>query len=152
MNKNIAIINTFIDNNYDQQVLALLNDVLKTFKDVNADVYTTSMNLLIPDKRFSILPIYEAKYFNGKAIVWDLITLDLVYGFPNLSEIIYLHNNTIPWRDNKNVGYSVWEKLFLNDKLKMIISDKNIYDIFQLTWNTGIFIESINSKVLYDTI
>ena len=152
MNKNIAIINTFIGNAYDQQILALLNDLSKTFKDVNADIYTTSMNLLIPDKKFSILPIYEAKYFNGKAIVWDLISLDLVYGFPNLSEIIYLHNNTIPWRDNKNVGYSAWEKLFVNDKLKMIISDKNVYDIFQLTWNTGIFIESINSKVLYENI
>jgi hypothetical protein len=152
MNKNIAIINTFIGNSYDQKIIMLLNDLLQNYKDVNGNIYTTSMNILIPDKKFGILPIYEAKYFYGKAIVWDLITLDLALGFPNLSEVIYIHNNTIPWRDNTNISYKAWEKLFTNPKLKILISEKNIYDIFKLTWNTGDFIESINTKVIYETI
>lgn len=152
MNKNIAIINTAVASSYDQNIVSLINNVLEAHKDINGDIYTTTMNVPVPNKRFGILPIYEAKYFKGKAIVWDFITLDLVYGFPNISEIIYIHNNTIPWRENSNISYRVWSKLFLNKKLKFIISDNNIYEIFKLTWNIGTLVDKINEKVVYETI
>jgi hypothetical protein len=152
MNKNIAIINTAIQNSYDQQVLNLVNEILCVNKNIDANLYTTTINVGINNKKFGILPIYEAKYFYGKAIVWDPITLDLVYGFPNLSEIIYIHNNTIPWRENPNMSYKVWDRLFINKKLNLLISDKNIYEIFRLTWNTGTLIESIDSRTIYEAI
>lgn len=152
MNKNIAIINTAVTTSYDQNIISLINNILKTYKDINADIYTTTMNFAVADKKFGVLPIYEAKYFKGKAIVWDFITLDLVYGFPNISEIIYIHNNTIPWRDNPNIAYKVWSKLFLNNRLKLLVSDNNIYEIFRLTWNTGTLTEKINEKAIYEAI
>lgn len=152
MNKNIAVINTIINSPQDQNILVLINDMLKINKHMNANVYTTAMNMTIPNKKFGILPIYEGKYFQGKAIVWDLISLNLVYGFPNISEIIYLHNNTIPWRDSPNIGYKVWDNLFINSKLKMIITDPNIYEIFKLTWDSGIYIETMDTKTLYENI
>lgn len=152
MNKNIAIINTSIGTSYDQQIITLMNETVHSYKNINAAVYTTSMNIAIPQKKFSVLPLYEAKYFNGKAIVWDIISLDLVYGFPNISEILYIHNNTIPWRENSHIAYKVWEKLFTNSKTKILITDKNIYEIFRLTWNTGIFQETIDSRIIYESI
>lgn len=152
MNKNIAIINTSVTTTYDQNIISLINNLLDKYRDVNANIYTTTMNLSITNKKFGILPIYEAKYFKGKAIIWDFVTLDLVYGFPNISEIIYIHNNTIPWRDNPNIGYGVWSKLFLNSRLKILISENNIYNIFKLTWNIGTLTDQINEKVIYEAI
>lgn len=152
MNKNIAIINSIITTPYDKQILDMINSMLAENKDINADVYTTSMNISMPNKKFGILPIYEAKYFKGTAIVWDLITLDLVHGFPNLSEVIYIHSNTIPWRENSNVTYKTWENLFVNNKLKTIISDQNIHEIFRLTWRTGVLVQSIDNRTIYETI
>lgn len=152
MNKNIAIINSIITSPYDQKMLDLINSLISQNKDINANVYTTSINISIPNKKFGILPIYEAKYFKGTAVVWDLISLDLIRGFPNLSDVIYIHNNTIPWRENSNITYKTWENLFVRDKLKIIISDQNIYEIFKLTWKTGIFLESIDNRTIYETI
>lgn len=152
MNKNIAIINTSIANDYDQSIISIINNMLGLYEDINADVYTTTINFSVDNKKFGILPIYEAKYFKGKAVIWDLLTLDLVHGFPNISEIIYIHNNTVPWRDNTSISYKMWSKLFLNSRLKILISDKNIHEIFKLTWNIGTMVESIEEKVIYEAI
>lgn len=150
--KNIGLIKISTNTNDDFSMLNLATNLYTENDDINISLFTTLFDNDAYGKRISILPIHEAKYFVGTAIVWDLITLDLVTGFPNLKKILYIHNNSIPWRENPNSLYSVWQKLFENKRIETIITNNNIYDIFRLTWDTGTLIPELNSKVLYEKL
>lgn len=150
--KNLAIINTIISNSYDNTCLNVLNSMLHQHNDINASVFTTAFNINMPTKKFNILPIYEARYCGGICIVWDLISLELVLGFPNLQKIVYLHDNTIPWRKGQNISYAIWDKLFLNDKTQILISDSQIAEIFKLTFGIGKSISSLDPEVIYEEL
>lgn len=149
---NIGFIKTSINTQYDQNIIELIHPLKTIDSSVNINIFSINYDLNATNKTFTVLPVYECKYFFGNLVVWDPVTLDLVLNFPNIRKIVYIHDNSIPWRINPNVSYKTWEKLFDNTKTQILITDKYIADIFRLTWGTGQFIETINPQVLYEKL
>ena len=123
MSKNIGCFVLEINNDQHKQLMQLMNAVAFQ-NDINFSVFTLDYNVILgSQKYFTVLPIYEAKYYFGKMFVFDLASLDLIVRFPNIEEILYYQNDQYPWVLNPNVPKAVWDKLFSNNKIK-VLTDK----------------------------
>ena len=103
------------------------------------------------NKRFSVLPIYEAKYQYGNFFVWDILSLELCISFPNVNKIFYFQNNNIPWIKAFNINYQDWSQLFDNPKVDIITDDMTTKELFDLAWKQIRTID-ITSEALYEIV
>lgn len=139
---------TEIDNN----ILSVFSSIGDIDKLADLKLFTVLYDLNITPKNFSVLPIYESKYSYNDILVWDLLSLELVIDFPNISRIFYIQDNNIPWYSNSTIPYSTWSKLFDNDKVTIITTNKTISDIFRLTYKECQLLNTISTEKLYEII
>jgi hypothetical protein len=152
MNKQISALTIKAQSQEDYDIIKTINGLNSLDSSINTKLFTLSFDLLIPNKKLSILPIFEARYNYGSIITWDLLSLELVKNFPNVSNIIYIQGDSIPWL-NANIPYSNWSELFENNKIHVVTKNKEIKEIFSLTWNTRVYdFNYLNEKELYDFI
>lgn len=152
MSKQIASISIELKSENDKNIVELMNLVALN-NDINLKMFTT--NCEIPTKtpkRFSILPIYEAKYYYGSAFVWDLMTLELVVDFPNIDKIFFYQNQNLPWRTFRQNQYSFWEKFYNNDRIEIFTTEKDIYEVLGLIWKSPKLIQEISPQSIGDLI
>jgi len=152
MNKQILALSISAGTEQDLNIISMLNETIAADPAANLKLFTTKYDLLIPNKRFCVLPIYEAKYSHGTIVVWDLLSLELVLDFPNLDSIIYLQDSNLPWSNSHNIEYSVWSKFFDNPKIKIITDSPEVSEILSLTWKKPTLLENINPESLYANI
>jgi hypothetical protein len=83
-----------------------------------------------------ILPLSYSKYYNGDIVVFDIASLLIAVNNIN-SKNIYFYAQNIPWQISYN-NYADWERIFRNDKLKIIAANEDIHDIYSIVWNNSI--------------
>jgi hypothetical protein len=150
--KNISALNIVTQVGIDEPIIKLFASLALIDKSLNLSLFTSAYNLNIQNKRFSVLPIYEAKYHKSCFFVWDLLSLELVLEFPNTQKIVYYQNQNIPWADNKNIPYFAWANIFDNDRVTVITDDPIVNEIFSLTWKSPVFINEMDSEKLYEIL
>lgn len=153
MRKNIGCFVLEINNDQHKQLMQLMN-VIAFQNDINFSVFTLDYSIILnSQKYFTILPIYEAKYYFGKMFVLDLASLDLVVRFPNLEQIIYYQNEQYPWILNPNIPSTVWDKLFSHKKIKIITDKPSVKQEMDKRFNIDCFLLSaITPEVLCDVV
>lgn len=132
--------------------LLMLINKWTTEKGYNTNIFTSKNDAIVPDQKFAILPIYEAKYSDHVMICWDILSLQLCLDFPRIEKIIYLQNDQIPWMQQNNIEYKLWSNIFDDPRLAVVSTDEEIINIFRLTWNKGIFIESLDSEKFHELL
>jgi hypothetical protein len=152
MNKQILALTISANTDQDNNIMSMLNAMIGIDPALNLKLFTTKYDLLIPNKCFCVLPIYEAKYSYGTVVVWDLLSLELVLDFPNLESIVYLQDSTPPWAGNASVPYSNWSHFFDSPKVQVITDNPETAEIFALTWHRPNLLENINPESLYENI
>jgi hypothetical protein len=150
--KNISALNIVTQVGFDEALIKLFNDLHYKDRSLNLSLFTSSYGINIQNKKFSVLPLYEAKYHKSSFFVWNLLSLELVLEFPNTQKIIYYQNQEIPWADNKNIPYLAWSNIFDNDKVTVITDDPIVNEIFTLTWKPPVFIDNLDSEKLYEIL
>jgi hypothetical protein len=136
----------------DNDILSVFSSISDIDKSANLKLFTVLYDLNISPKNFSVLPIYESKYSYNDILVWDLLSLELVIDFPNIKRVFYIQDNNIPWYMNNTVPYSTWSRLFGNDKVTIISTNKTISDIFNLTYKECKLLETISAEKLYEIL
>ncbi len=152
MNNNISVISITLNPGQDEMMLKWLDSLSIMDKSLNLSVFTSFYNINQPQKRFTVLPLYEAKYHTGIAITWDLLSLELILDFPNISKIVYYQNNSFPWLQNRHISYAAWAKLFNNDRVSVLVDDPTIQQIFALTWKKPHLITEMTPEKLYEVL
>ena len=150
--KNISALSITVNPGLDENLLSIFDELYNIDKFINLNLFTTSYNINKQNKRFSVLPIYEAKYYSGTLLVWNLLSLELTLDFPNLTKIVYYQNNDIPWSTNKSIPYVAWARLFENPKVSMIVDNPTVHEIFKLTWKEPTLITDITPETLYEVL
>jgi hypothetical protein len=84
-----------------------------------------------------ILHLSHAKFFYGKLFVFDLAGLFISKHFTNISKR-YLYTNDIPWIKSSTTPYSNWLNMYNHDNLDIIVSDQQLYDIYNIAWKKPI--------------
>ena len=150
--KNISALNIVTQPGIDEEPLSLFNKICYINRSLNLSLFTSSYNMAIQNKTFSILPLYEAKYHKSSFFVWNLLSLELVLEFPNTEKIVYYQNQNIPWSENKTIPYIAWANLFDNNKVTVVTDDPVVNEIFTLTWKQPIFINDLDAEKLYEIL
>ena len=149
---NISALNIVTQSGLDEPLLRVFNDLFYVNRSVNLSLFTSSYGLNFPNKRFSVLPLYEAKYHKSAFFTWNLLSLDLLLEFPNTQNIVYYQNKEITWSQNKNIPYSAWAKIFDTNRVTVVTDDPMVNEIFTLTWKPPVFINEFNAEKLYETL
>jgi hypothetical protein len=152
MNNNISAISITINPGHDELMLKWLDSLSSINKSLNLSVFSSSYNVNQPLKKFTVLPLYEAKYHTGTAFVWDLLSLELILDFPNIHKIVYYQNNNLPWLQNRYIGYAAWAKIFDNDRVSIMVDNPTIQQIFKLTWKEPHLINEMTPEKLYEVL
>lgn len=111
--------------------MQLLNHKLE-----NQYVCFTYNNDLITNKlHVPILPITEAKFWNGKIFIFDLEAVDIVKNFTNITDIFY-YIDSAEWMNYSHINYFDLKNIYEeNTKIKIIASNNDIYTKYQKCWN-----------------
>jgi hypothetical protein len=149
---NISLIKPAIYTDIDKTIINGFVDLSTESKDINLSLFTTSLDANIPNKNFPVLPLYESKYEYGTAIVWDIITLDLVKNFPNYNKILFFLTHEVPWFDNRHINVSVWTELFINDRIEIYILSPTMCELFNLTFGKGSYLSNLNKETLNEIL
>jgi len=136
----------------DSSIIDSFNELCNIDDSINLNLFTTMCNIPLGIANLNVLPIHEAKYFYGNMIVWSMLDLELCINFPNLSNLIMINNDTIPWTSDQTTPYSIWRNIFTNKKIHVFIKDPNIAEIFKLTWNLGELVNYKNAGELYEKL
>lgn len=153
MRKNVGCFVLEINNDQYKQLMQLVNHIAVQ-SDINFSVFTLDYGVVLnSQKYFTILPIYEAKYYFGKMFVFDLASLDLVVRFPNIEQIIYYQNDAYPWVLNPNVPQAVWDKLFGDKRIKIITDKLSVKQEMDKRFSIDCsLLQTINPEALYNVI
>lgn len=101
----------------------------------------------IDTKNIPLLHIKQAKFFDGDIFVFDLIGLMLIKNFPNIKNKYYFASN-IPW-EQTDLTFTQWSEIFNQPNLNIIAHNKNIYNVFDITWKKPLGIsETFNYESL----
>jgi hypothetical protein len=152
MNKQISALSISLSSKYDELVMSLINSLSNMDSFLDIKLFTTSCDIVVPNKKYSILPIFEGKYSKNPMIVWDLLSLELALQFPNIPSIIYIQDKNIPWIKNREVPYSVWNNFFNNDKVKIVSSHPMVAEVFEMTWKKTILLTPIKTESFYEIL
>jgi len=154
MSKNLGCFLFDVVTDQEKEILSLFNNLLEKNPNINGCLFTTNyQNTINQLKRFSIFPLYEAKYYYGDVLVWDIISLDIVKSFPNVEKIFYFQGPYLPWTGNTHLEYSMWESLFCNPKITVISNLTEVKEIFDLVWSTKCeLIKTMNAESLYEVV
>jgi hypothetical protein len=151
-NLQLSLIKNYIVEN-DLIIIDHLYKILTLDTSINIKIFSTNNHIPSQSTHYTILPIYEAKYAYDIALVWDLLSLELVLGFPNLQKILYFQLDELPWVGHGYMPYSSWNTFFNNDKITVITDDIIKQDMFRSTWNDKtININKLNLKELYEIL
>lgn len=150
--KNISVLNITTQPGFDEQLLKVFNDLFYIDRSSNLSLFTSSYGVNVQNKRFSVLPIYEAKYHKSSFFVWNLLSLELVLQFPNVQKVVYYQNQDIPWSQNKNMPYAAWANIFDTNRVTVVTDDAMVNEIFSLTWKPPVFINDFTSEKLYEIL
>lgn len=125
-----------ISNSHTYSRLEELFSYLHRYSLGNQYVCFSYNNNIISNKlHIPILPITEAKFWNGKMFVFNLEAVDIVKNFTNVSDIFYYIDRD-EWSDYIHLNYfdlkGVYEE---NTKIKVIASNHDIYHKYQKCWN-----------------
>lgn len=81
-----------------------------------------------------MLPLSEAKFYNGNLFVFDLDGASLSRNFPNLNKIFY-YIDSIEWINFNHTNYFDLRHIYTeNDKIKIIAQNINIDIIYKQCW------------------
>lgn len=152
MSKHICIIAIELKNDNDRDIIEVANQIASRY---NLDIKIFTTNCSVPTKtpkRLTILPIHEAKYYTGIAIVWDLMTLELCANFCNLHKILFYQGDVLPWTTFRQNQSFFWENFYDNDKIQVFTCNSDIHKILSLTWREPRLIENISPKNIGDLI
>jgi len=134
MNKKLSALSIQPKTEYDAAMISWFNSLATIDSTINLKLFCSSFDILNSEKKFAVLPIYEAKYEYGNFFVWDILSLELAIDFPNINKIYYFQNNNLPWTKAFNISYNDWANLYDNEKVHIITNDTNVQEIFSLTW------------------
>jgi hypothetical protein len=156
MRKNIGSVLVETKSENDFNILHLLNSIAVR-KDVNFSLFTADFSMpMNQPKFFTVLPLHESKFYFGTLIVWDMVTLDMVTtprAYPNVDKIIFYQNGQVPWMNNRNMPYGLWNKLYNNSKVQMFTDHLGVKEILANTWNTKCsFLHQITPEALYEIL
>lgn len=154
MSRNLGCFLFDVVNDAEKEILTLFNSLLAYNPDINGSLFTSNyQNVIHQLKKFSVFPTYDAKYYYGDMLVWDVISLDMVRQFPNLNKIFYFQGPALPWMGNTHIEYKMWEKLFCNPKITIITNNKDIKDVYDHVWSSECkLLQQINWESLYEAI
>lgn len=137
----------------DLTIIDHLYKILILDTSVNIKIFSTNSHIPLKSTHYTILPIYEAKYTYGIALVWDMMSLELVLEFPNLEKILYFQLDDLPWIGHGYMPYKSWDLLFNNKKITIITDDSIKQDMLRSTWNDKVInIDKLNLKELYEIL
>ena len=151
INKQLSALSIHPQSEYDGAMLSWFNSLYNIDPNINLKLFSSCCDILNINKRFSVLPIYEAKYQYGNFFVWDILSLELCISFPNVNKIFYFQNNNIPWIKAFNINYQYWSQLFDNPKVDIITDDMTTKELFDLAWKQIRTID-ITSEALYEIV
>jgi hypothetical protein len=151
MNKKLSAIAIHPQSEYDSSMISWFNSLNDIDRSINLKFFSSSFDIVNADKKFPILPIYEAKYEYGNFFVWDILSLELAINFPNINKIYYFQNKDIPWTKIYNINYEDWSQLFDNPKVEILTHDATIQEIFNLSWKP-IKLLDVTPEALYEII
>jgi hypothetical protein len=80
-----------------------------------------------------ILPLNQAKFFNGDLFLLDTVSLMLTKDFPNVERKFFYTNSPV-WQEAYNT-YELWLSLLDQKNLHHIVTDQKLSDIFEICWN-----------------
>lgn len=151
MRKNIGCVIIQAGEN-QKDILGLMN-VIADADNINMSVFSLDYGTVLETiKKYTVYPLYEAKYYHGNVFSWDLITTDLVVRFPNIKTIFY-YLNELPWMKSTNTSYKVWNNIFNNNKVQVFTDKPEIKQILDLTWNKNCkLINQVNAESLYEML
>jgi len=104
----------------------------------------------ISDKFIPILPIMQAKFFEGNLLVFNIESVNMCKDFINIQNI-FLYTNNIFWIKTPHINHFVLKDIYQNiSNLKVITSSQEVADTYQSVWTTQCII--INGELNYDKI
>jgi hypothetical protein len=133
INKDIGFIvsNNHIYNNLHNLFLELIqNDPVNQYLcfTYNNSINTNKLNM-------PILPLSEAKFWQGRLFVFDLEVIDIVKNFPGIDQIYYFLQHP-EWMNYAQVNHFDLRNIYAeNEKISVIAQNYNIYNIYQRCWN-----------------
>lgn len=103
------------------------------------------------NKNVPLLPLNQAKYFDGDLFLLDSISLMMSKQFP-LAKRRYLYVDSIIWQDNYNT-YELWNNLLTQDNMHYIVTNQKIADLIEICWSKKSHImEHFNAKEIIDVL
>lgn len=82
-----------------------------------------------------VLPISEAKFWNGNLFVFNLEIMDIIKNFSGIQKIYYYLDNP-EWVNYASINYFDLKNIYAeNDKISVIAKNNNLYNIYQRCWN-----------------
>ena len=131
----------------DINIIKLVEDISNTCPDKEICIFNSYCNIALPNK-VPVLHLVHAKFFYGDLIITDMVSALMSQKFPNIQNI-YFYSNTIPWINQQNTMYSQWDDLINSDKIKIIASNQQIYDIFTICYKQPI---GISENLKYEEL
>lgn len=104
------------------------------------------------NKKFPILHINQAKYFDGYLLVFDTKSTIISKTFPAPKKQ-FLYVDEASWSKDGSIPVLFWHSIFLNPNIILIASNESIKDLLTLCWDPPVSImPNINAKDLYESI
>lgn len=104
----------------------------------------------IKHKFVPVLPLIQAKFFEGNLLVFDTESIIISKNFTNIKNI-YLYTNNVLWINSPQVNHFVLKNIYQNiDNLKIITSSQEISNIYKSVWDKECIF--INGDLSYDKI
>ena len=137
MNIGFYLLDVSTENPHQQLILQSLNQLCKNRPYDNIVLFNNKFHALDIDHKYYTLHISEAKYFKGLLFVFDVKSAMLTKTFPAPKKQILHVNNTV-WSEKRNIPYTFWSDIYMNNNFELITDNKDMYELCDTCWKTPI--------------
>jgi hypothetical protein len=139
------IVNNNLYTKYENVILDIVSKNL-----YNQVVVFSTERIDIKNKFIPILPLIQAKFFEGNILVFNTESIVICKNFINIIDI-YLYTNDVLWINTPQINYFTLKNIYENiNNLKIITSSEEIKTIYKSVWNKECIF--INGELNYDKI
>lgn len=144
-----------IDADYSDKcntIINALNSMVSEHMYDNIILFNNQYNRADNNKKFPIIHLNQAKYFNGVLVVFDIKSVMITKTFiAPKKQILYVDD--IEWKNDHTIPVLFWQSIYVNPDISVIAKNQEIFDLLEICWSKpeGIM-ENINHKEIYDVI
>lgn len=125
------------DNDQQNKIIDSINGLCKKRPYDNIVLFNNQFARIDNNKKYYILHVQQAKYFNGVLFVFDTRSAMITQTFPAPKKQIMCINDP-EWTRSTSLPYSFWHNIYMKSNVEIVANNQASYDICDICWKKPI--------------